>query len=62
MIEEIGARLEHLSCKSLTLLSALQAQVLMTVVWRTTRKSHLLPHKMRYIQAFEEAVIREDIF
>jgi hypothetical protein len=51
--DEIGARLEHLPCKSLAWL-AQQAQVSKTTAWRATKNLHLRKYKITQVQVTEE--------
>jgi hypothetical protein len=52
-LDENGARLEHLPCKSLARL-AKQAQVSKTTTWRATKNLHLRPIKITQVQVIEE--------
>jgi hypothetical protein len=54
-LDEIGARLEHLSLKSLIQLVQ-EAQVSTTTAWRVAKKLCLLPYKIRQVEAIEEGV------
>jgi DNA-binding MurR/RpiR family transcriptional regulator len=53
MLDEIGARLEHLPCTSLARL-AQQAQVSKTTAWRATKNLHLQSYKITQVQVIEE--------
>jgi hypothetical protein len=52
-LDDTGAKLEHSPCKSL-IQPAPQAQVSNTTAQRVTKKSRLLPHKIRQVQAIAE--------